>query len=298
MRRCCGAEREVAQVPRRVRRVQQRQRIAHASAAQRIESRALASSELPDVAAPRSRSARCAARDITTTTAEAHAPHAHALEPRLAASSPRSAPAGGARRSRGCSGPGSAPPAPTRARPAAPASAGPIAVYSTPRSTRRRPRRHAELQRRHATARAHHARELAHRRRRIIHVAQQISERQRVEARVRERQRLRLALRLAPPASPALGGEARARRCEHLRALVDAHHRAVRPRQQLGRDHARAGRHVQYPLSRPRRNRAHQRATPARVLPEAQRRRQLVIAARQAAEQLQRLALARRALSV
>ena len=44
-------------------------------------------------------------------------------------------------------------------------------------------------------------------------------------------------------------GEARAGRGQHLRALVDAHDRAVGAREQLRGDHPRAGRHVEHPLA-------------------------------------------------
>src|SRR6202035_2191732 len=77
-------------------------------------------------------------------------------------------------------------------------------------------------------------------------------------------------------------------------ALVDADHRAVRARDELGGDHSRTSRHVEYAIARPGRDGAHERPPPARVLPEAERGREGVIASRQPAEQLERLALARR----
>ena len=69
-------------------------------------------------------------------------------------------------------------------------------------------------------------------------------------------------------------------------------------REQLGRDHPRARRDVQDALAAGRRDLVDERPAPARVLPEAERRRELVVAAGQLAEQLDRLALAGRGAAV
>ena len=178
-------------------------------------------------------------------------------------------------------------------RETSPPSAGsPTAVYSAPRRPRGRPRRHAELQRGDPAARAQHARELAHRRGRILHVAQQVRERERVEARVGEGQRLGLRLHEL---------DARARTPRSARARPRASRRSGRRPRPSTRS-ARAARPPPCPCrsrrraraAAARRDRVDERAAPARVLPEAERRRQRVVAARQPAEQLERLALARR----
>ena len=122
---------------------------------------------------------------------------------------------------------------------------------------------HAELQRGHPAARAHDAGQLAHRRRRILDVAQQVGERQRVEARVLERQAL--GLPLDELHTRALAREARPRSGEHLRALVETDDGAVRTSAQLGSDHPRAGRDIEDPLPCLRRHRVDERAPPARV---------------------------------
>ena len=104
----------------------------------------------------------------------------------------------------------------------------------------------------------------------------------------RERQglgfRLYQANRAAAAAPAAVArteqAEALAGGAEHLGALVDAHHLTVAAREQLGRDETRSRRHIQHPVRRTRRDRAHERPPPARILSEAERGREDVVASR------------------
>src|SRR5204863_9530507 len=113
-------------------------------------------------------------------------------------------------------------------------------------------------------------------------------ERERIKAVVRERQRLCLALKQLDTSAGALA-KSRARASEHGCALVDAHDRAVAALEELARHQAGAGGDVQHTVPRLGRQRIDERTSPARVLTEAERRREQVVAARQPRKQLQRL---------
>ncbi len=100
-----------------------------------------------------------------------------------------------------------------------------------------------------------------------------------------------LTLALTQLAGAAL--ERRACPGEHLGALVDADDGAVGSLQDLRGDHPGAGRDIEDPLARAWSERIDEGAAPAGVLPEAEGRRDQVVAARQAPEQVERLALSR-----
>ena len=156
-----------------------------------------------------------------------------------------------------------------------------------------------ELQRGHPAARAQNACELEHRRGGIIDVAQQIGEVS------RRRHRRRTAACSACTLQQLIGRVGVAAKRSRARAsicgaLVDSDDRAARrPEAAPPRPSPSRG-DVEDTIARRAGAVAPPVPAPARVLPEAERRRERVIAARQAAKQLNRLELAggRRAVGV
>ena len=110
-----------------------------------------------------------------------------------------------------------------------------------------------------------------------------------------ERQPLRLALNEVDPRRELGRGRERASGArEHVAALVEADDGAAVARNEATRDEAGAGRDVQNAIVRAGVDRRDHLAPPARVLPEAERRREQVVAAVESREQRQRAALALR----
>ena len=90
------------------------------------------------------------------------------------------------------------------------------------------------------------------------------------------------------------GGEADLGRGEHLRALVESDDVDAVTANELARDHAGTGRHVEDALARARPNGVNQRPAPARVLAKAERSTGEVVVPRQPREELERVLLAAR----
>ena len=128
------------------------------------------------------------------------------------------------------------------------------------------------------------------RRRHVVDVAEEIREGERVELPVGERQLLGPPLaQLDPIAQPGVRDPFTSSR-EHLRALVDADHRAARLRpRELDRDRRRPARNVEHALRVGRDPRDEERSPP-RVLPEREEAGVAVVRRAERSEQLTRVA--------
>ena len=107
------------------------------------------------------------------------------------------------------------------------------------------PSREAEFEPRHCSARPDDACQLPERAGRILDVAKEVGERERRERAVLEGKLLRGALDEADPPREAGSLDSLVRRSEHLGALVEPDDAAAAPPQELPRDRAGAGRHVE-----------------------------------------------------
>lgn len=132
------------------------------------------------------------------------------------------------------------------------------------------PLRHSELERGDRAAGTHDTRELTERRGRIGNVAEQVSERERVEATVLEPKLLGVSLLELDPVGKAGAHRARPADREHLGALVDTDDRAARPADELDRDSGSSCRDVEDGVARLRGEAGDEKPAPARILPERQ----------------------------
>ena len=285
LRRRGRAEGDVAQVPGRVRRVQQRERgRAIRPAAARRTPGAQVGSARPSALVPH----------ITTPPPRLMRRTLHRRRSRPRTRAGRPARADGARRSRGCSAPGSARSRATRARRGGRAPAARRACTASTARATAGDGGTRELQRGDAPAGPHDARELAQRRRRIVDVAQQVGERQVVELAVGERQALRLAVdeRHAPRERPRRARAAPGRR--------RASRRSGRARRRSTRSGARAPAATSpVPVATSSTRRPGGASTASTIArrqrgscPKLKRGGDTVVVARQPGEQLERVALA------
>ena len=146
----------------------------------------------------------------------------------------------------------------------------------------------AEVQHRHRPARPHDAGELPDRCRRIVDVPEQVRDGESVERAVGKRQRLGSSLVQLDSCAEFAGRHALPCDGEHLRAPVDAHDRAAVLPDELQRDRARSGGHVQHPCVRRDLEPRDEKPSPARVLAERQQTRVAVIGRAERREQLRR----------
>ena len=276
-----GAERDVAQVPGRVRGMEDRDEVPPAARAQRVEGRAVAStSAIADARRrrPRRRGSCGAAR---TREIPAPLPELDLARERPALDkAPR------------CSGRGSGRPRTSRGR--TPSQRGqPGAGVKAPEGPPQRRVGQAELQRGDPTAGLTTRASSAQGRRRVVDVAQQVGEGQVVELAVGERQPLGLALDQLDPRRE-LGPPASARRApaSMSRALVEARRPSSRSRAPSAARPGRCRSRRRAPGRSGGVDRRDHRPPPARVLPEAERPPAKVVAALEAREQRQRAALA------
>ena len=212
-----GAERHVRQVPRRVRRVQQRPPVAPAAGRQRVERRALGVS-------PRSSSAISCPRPRRPSRSSSAAHARRRCRPRATAPAARRAAA--ARRTSRMFGPRKRPTSPHAGDAARPiAGQGPPRVRG-PHEPPHGVGRDEELEVRERAAGTQHACQLGERRRRIVHVAQQVGER---DARRRCRRGTagvrRVRGRTGPSRPGRVPGRGERRVRDHLLALVQPHDR-------------------------------------------------------------------------
>jgi hypothetical protein len=145
--------------------------------------------------------------------------------------------------------------------------------------------RNEELERGHGAPWANDTRELAERCGRIIDVAQEVRDREAVEAAVRERHRFGTSLDEVDPAGESCSFDSTSTLGKHLRALVDPDDVAAVASSEPDRDRSRAGRDVDDGLAGGGRDTRDEKAPPKGVLPEAEERRIPIVRRRERGEQ-------------
>ena len=256
------ADRDVAQVPRRVRRVQQRQVVAPAAGLERVERRTPARA---GGAVPRVRR-----HDRPTPPSEAQARRRRRprrRRRRRTARSPAARSSGRERRWKVADARAeeAADLVPARRDDAARAGS-PTRTYSS--QSGRRAARQPELERWRSSRRAgRRARARASVGGRVLDVAEQVRERERVE---RARRRTAAPRRSPRRASAAGAAAASARRREHLGALVQPDDAAARPAGELERDRGGARRDVEHARRPGGVDARDEEPPPARVLAEGE----------------------------
>jgi len=149
-----------------------------------------------------------------------------------------------------------------------------------------------ELEHRDASAGFDDAGQLGERRAGVVDVAEEVGERQRVEARVREGKRLGPRLVEGDPLARTGGVGSCSAGGQHLGALVDTDHPAAIAADELERDGAGATGDVEHDVPWIRLDARDEERPPARVLPEAEETRVPVVRVRQRREKLARMPVA------
>jgi hypothetical protein len=163
-----------------------------------------------------------------------------------------------------------------------------------PRKTRDRVSGDVELEHGERAAGPHDSGELLQGRGQVVDVAKKVRERERVEGRVLEGQRLRLRLPELDPIRKPGALHATASRCEHLRALVDPHHPAAGPADELECDGRGTRGHVEHRVGGLGRDARDEERPPAWILSEAEEAGVAVVALGQGGKEVARRAVSLR----